>query len=102
MALFDVTCEGSVPEAIICALEVAGLKDRAGAFYPIVPNHYIKAVRKAVALGGDADTQAAIAGGIMCALTTVPVALAERVVNEILDPPLTDIVEEFNKFLELR
>jgi ADP-ribosylglycohydrolase len=46
---FEVSCQKSVPEAIICFLES---KD------------YIDAVRNAVALGGDADTQAAIAGSI--------------------------------------
>lgn len=46
---FEVSCQKSVPEAIICFLES---KD------------YIDAIRNAIALGGDADTQAAIAGGI--------------------------------------
>lgn len=46
---FDVTCQGSVPEAITCFLESDGYED---------------AVRNAVSLGGDADTQAAIAGSI--------------------------------------
>ena len=96
---FDVTCKGSVPEAIICALEVAKLKDMAGAPYPMTPRHYIKAVRSAVALGGDADTQAAIAGGIMGALTRVPDDIAERVSEEILDPLLLDIVEDFNRMM---
>ncbi|MBT5710899.1 ADP-ribosylglycohydrolase family protein, partial [Candidatus Poribacteria bacterium] len=46
---FDVTCVGSVPEAIICFLD---------------SHDYESAVRNAVSLGGDADTQAAIAGGM--------------------------------------
>ena len=46
---FDVTCQGSVPEAIICFLD---------------SDDYESAVRNAVSLGGDSDTQAAIAGGI--------------------------------------
>ena len=46
---FDETCQGSVPEAITAFLESESFED---------------AVRKAVSLGGDADTQAAIAGGI--------------------------------------
>ena len=40
---FDVTCQGTVPTALICALESASLED---------------AVRNAVSLGGDADTLA--------------------------------------------
>jgi ADP-ribosylglycohydrolase len=46
---FDVSCQGSVPEAMICFLESTGLED---------------AIRNAVSLGGDADTQGAIAGSI--------------------------------------
>jgi len=46
---FDETCQGSVPEAIIAFLESTDYED---------------AVRKAVSLGGDADTLACMAGGI--------------------------------------
>ena len=46
---FDETCQGSVPEAITAFLE---------------SRNFEEAVRKAVWLGGDADTQAAIAGSI--------------------------------------
>ena len=46
---FDVTCQGSVPESIIAFLEASNYED---------------AVRNAIALGGDADTMACIAGGI--------------------------------------
>ena len=46
---FDVSCQGSVPEAIIAFLEA---------------DDFEHAVRNAVWLGGDADTQACIAGAI--------------------------------------
>jgi ADP-ribosylglycohydrolase len=46
---FDVSCQGSVPEAIIAFLD---------------STDYTDAVRKAVSLGGDSDTLACIAGGI--------------------------------------
>lgn len=46
---FDETCQGSVPEAIIAFLSSSIYED---------------AVRRAIALGGDADTQACITGGI--------------------------------------
>lgn len=49
---FHVSCQKSVPEAIIAFL---------------VSNDYESAVRRAVAYGGDADTQAAIAGSIAAA-----------------------------------
>jgi ADP-ribosylglycohydrolase len=46
---FDVSCQGTVPEAITAFLESSDYED---------------AVRKAVSLGGDSDTLACIAGGI--------------------------------------
>jgi ADP-ribosylglycohydrolase len=46
---FDVSCQGSVPEAIIAFLESESYED---------------AIRKAVSLGGDSDTIACITGGI--------------------------------------
>lgn len=46
---FDVSCQGSVPEAIQAFLEATDFED---------------AVRNAISLGGDADTQACIAGAI--------------------------------------
>lgn len=46
---FEVSCQKSVPEAIECFLE---------------SNSVIDAIRNAVSLGGDADTQACIAGSI--------------------------------------
>jgi len=46
---FDVSCQGSVPEAIIAFLDSDSLED---------------AIRNAVSLGGDSDTMACIAGGI--------------------------------------
>ena len=46
---FDVSCMGSVPEAIICFLE---------------SNDYVHALQLAISIGGDSDTIACIAGGI--------------------------------------
>lgn len=46
---FDVSCQGSVPESIICFLESTNYED---------------CIRRAVSMGGDSDTMAAIAGGI--------------------------------------
>jgi len=46
---FDVSCSGSVPQAIIAFLESTSFED---------------AIRNAVSLGGDSDTQACIAGAI--------------------------------------
>ena len=46
---FEVSCQKSVPEAIICFLDSTSYEDT---------------IRNAISLGGDADTQAAIAGSI--------------------------------------
>jgi ADP-ribosylglycohydrolase len=46
---FDVTCQGSVPEAIVAFLDAPDVEG---------------AIRLAISLGGDSDTQAAIAGAI--------------------------------------
>lgn len=46
---FDISCQGTVPEAVIAFLESKDYED---------------AVRKAVSLGGDSDTLACITGGI--------------------------------------
>jgi ADP-ribosylglycohydrolase len=54
---FNETCQETVPQAIICALEATDFED---------------AIRNAVSLGGDADTLAAIAGPIAEALFGIP------------------------------
>lgn len=54
---FDVTCQGSVPQAIQCFLESVDFED---------------AVRNAISLGGDGDTIAAMAGAIAEAYYGIP------------------------------
>ncbi len=79
---FDVTCQGSVPEAIIAFLESDDFED---------------AVRKAVSLGGDSDTIACIAGAIAQAFYRV---IPEEIIyntSRILPVELLGIVEEFNE-----
>ena len=69
---FDETCQRTVPEAITCFLEGKDYED---------------VVRLSVALAGDADTIAAIAGGISSAVVEVP--------NEIVQPVIALLSEEF-------
>jgi ADP-ribosylglycohydrolase len=77
---FDVSCQGSVPPALIAFLESAD---------------YEEAVRNAISLGGDADTLASIAGGVAAAYYGgVPTAIAERVLG-LLDDRLRAVVGEF-------
>ena len=54
---FDVTCQGTVPPAIVCALEATGFED---------------AIRNAISIGGDSDTLAAITGSIANIMFGVP------------------------------
>ena len=80
---FDSTCQGSVPQAIVCALETASVED---------------AVRSAILLRGDADTQGAIAGSIAEALWGVP----EDLKNEAearLDGYLRDCLQRWRSWL---
>lgn len=77
---FDVSCQGSVPEAIIAFLE---------------SSDYESALRMAVAYGGDADTQAAIAGGIAAAYYGV---IPDYILKECLSRLPLDIKEIISKF----
>lgn len=76
---FDVTCQGSVPQAIECFLEAEDYED---------------AVRNAVSLGGDADTQAAMAGAIAEAFFGIPDELQEEGLS-YLDDTLQEYYWEY-------
>ena len=67
---FDITCQGSVPQAIRAFLEADSVED---------------AIRNAISLGGDADTQAAIAGSIAEAAWGVPEDMARAVLKKLPD-----------------
>lgn len=79
---FDETCQGTVPQAVIAFLESNGYED---------------AVRKAVSLGGDADTLAAITGSIAEAFYVgVPRAIVREV--KLRTPPaLWAVIERFSR-----
>ena len=81
-----ITCQRSVPEAIVCFLESESFED---------------AVRNAVSLGGDADTQAAIAGSIAEAYWGVPIELEDKALGYLL-PKLETIYYAFNTVKEKR
>lgn len=61
---FDATCDGSVPQAIGCALMASSFED---------------AMIRAIMLRGDADTQCAIAASVAQCLFTVPEWIIESV-----------------------
>lgn len=78
--VFDISCQGSVPEALICALE---------------GRDWERAVRLAVSLGGDADTQACIAGAVAEARWGGVPADIDRRVRLVLPGHLLEIVCDF-------
>ena len=80
---FDVTCEGSVPQAFVCFLESCDFED---------------AVRNAVSLGGDGDTIAAIAGSIAEAFYGIPADIAEKGLS-YLDDDLMDYYLQYSEIL---
>ena len=78
---FDETCQGSVPEALTAFLESESFEDT---------------VRKAVSLGGDADTQACIAGAVAEAFYGgVPAKIAAQA-RQILPADLTAVLDAFS------
>ena len=77
---FDVSCQGSVPQAILAFLESTDFED---------------AIRNAVSLGGDSDTIACITGGIAEAFYGgVPEPIAHQALA-YLDQPLSAVTKEF-------
>ena len=84
---FDVTCQGSVPESIICFLE---------------STDYESAIRLAVSMGGDADTMGAIAGGIAAAFyKEIPDSIAGNCLD-LLSDDIYETVTKFTEFLDRR
>jgi ADP-ribosylglycohydrolase len=77
---FDVFCQGTVPPALIAFFESTGFED---------------AVRKAVSLGGDADTLASITGGVAEAYYGGLPADVESRTLAALDDHLRSVVETF-------
>lgn len=76
---FDVTCQGSVPQAIMAFLESTGFED---------------AIRNAISLGGDSDTIGAIAGSIAGAYHGVPADIRHLAIP-FLDEFQLDILYRF-------
>jgi len=79
---FDISCQGSVPEAIISFLESTDFES---------------AIRLAVSLGGDSDTIACMAGGIAHAFyKDIPNYILDNTLERLPDMFL-EIIREFNK-----
>ena len=77
------TCQGSVPQAIICALDATDFED---------------AVRNAISIGGDSDTIGCITGSIAEALYGIPNDIRQKGIS-YLPNEFKKIIDEFeNKF----
>src|SRR5690606_15228954 len=80
---FDVTCAGSVPEAIIAFLESEDFEG---------------AIRKAISLGGDSDTIACMAGAVAEAYYGgVPQSIEREVLSRLPDDMLA-VIDAFKVF----
>ena len=78
---FDVSCQGSAPEAIIAFLESTDFES---------------AIRLAVSIGGDSDTIACITGGIAEAFyQEIPPVIVANVLR-ILPKPMCKLIEDFS------
>lgn len=84
---FDVSCQGSVPEAIIVFLESTSLED---------------CVRNAVSVGGDSDTIAAIACSIYAAKKSADSEALTKRFEHYLPHDLIRIMDEFERRINNR
>jgi len=76
---FDVSCQGSVPQALEAFFESTGFED---------------AIRNAISIGGDSDTIAAIAGGIAEAYYGIPADIRKLALT-FLDAKQLNILNAF-------
>ncbi len=81
---FDVSCQGSVPEAIIAFLESNSFED---------------AIRNAISIGGDSDTIACITGGIAEAFFGIPKPLTLQG-RAYLPDEFLQIIDDFHTWCQ--
>ena len=77
---FDETCQGTVPVALEAFFEAESFEDT---------------IRKAISVGGDSDTVAAIAGSVAEAFYPIPKELAERA-KSFLDKRLLAVLKKWD------
>lgn len=80
------TCQETVPQAIIAFLESRDFED---------------AIRNAISLGGDSDTLAAITGSIAEAAYGIPAWIQEQA-YAYLDKPLKDVCTRWEQYIASR
>ena len=79
---FDVTCQGSVPQAIVAFLESSDFEN---------------AIRLAISIGGDSDTIACVTRGIASAFYK---HIPTEIMNFVVDKLPSEYIEIMNKFDE--
>ena len=79
---YDVTCQGTVPQAMQAFFESESFED---------------AIRNAISIGGDSDTLAAITGAVAEAYYGIPENLKETALS-YLDDILLEVVEQFEEY----
>lgn len=84
---FDVTCQGSVPQAIVAFLESSDFES---------------AIRLAISIGGDSDTIACITAGIAAAYyKEIPTEIVDFVMRKLPDEFIV-ILNQFDEFAHLQ
>lgn len=83
---FDVSCQGSVPEALTAYLE---------------GNDFEEVIRLAISIGGDSDTIGAMAGAVAACTYPIPENISEKCTH-ILTAELTGIMNDFNALIDKR
>jgi ADP-ribosyl-[dinitrogen reductase] hydrolase len=78
---FNETCQKTVPQAIICALEAVSFED---------------AIKNAISIGGDSDTIGAITGSIAQAMFGIPDEIVARGRSYLTDD-INHVVDRFNE-----
>ena len=81
--VYDVSCQGSVPQALEAFFESKDYED---------------AIRNAVSIGGDSDTIAAITGAVACAYYGIPEDIKEEV-SKALDETLLNLAADIDKVI---
>lgn len=81
---FDVSCQGTVPQAIVAFLESTDFED---------------AIRNAISIGGDSDTLAAITGSIAEAAYGIPNEIKEKAMG-YLDDKIKEAYDKWIDFLK--
>ncbi len=80
---FNESCQGTVPESLVCFLESTSFED---------------AVRKAIFIGGDSDTIGAIVGGIGETFYGIPQDLQEKAMSYLPDD-MRNVIQAFKNRL---